>query len=89
MREAKWIVKREVVRVVTKGTITEDSLLNPGRNNYLLALMAQSQKIVLAYLDLSTGEIVVRNFKEAQVIDFLNALAPGEILISRSFEKLP
>lgn len=87
--EAKGIVKREVVRVVTKGTITEDSLLNPGRNNYLLALMAQSQKIVLAYLDLSTGEIIVRNFKEAQVIDFLNALAPGEILISRSFEKLP
>jgi len=84
---AKGLVKREVVRVVTKGTITEDSLLNPGRNNYLLALSASTQKVDVSYLDLSTGEIIVRSFKVIQLIDFLNALAPSEILISRSFEK--
>lgn len=85
--KAKGIVKREVVRVVTKGTITEDSLLNPGRNNYLLALCQNKNKIDLAYLDLSTGEIAVRSFKESQVIDFLNALSPSEILVARSFDK--
>src|SRR3954463_12690754 len=54
--EAKGLVKREVTRIVTPGTITEDDLLDPRRNNHLVALHHTSSETVgLAWLDLSTG----------------------------------
>ncbi|HLT79238.1 MAG TPA: DNA mismatch repair protein MutS, partial [Ferrovibrio sp.] len=59
-RGSKSVVKRDVVRVVTPGTVTEDSLLDSRRNNYLAALgqagSGESASLALAWLDISTGE---------------------------------
>jgi DNA mismatch repair protein MutS len=84
---AKGIVKREVVRVVTRGTLTEDSLLNPVRNNYLMALCEQGETILLAYLDYSTGEIFVRQTDVRHALDTINVVGPEEIIVPRSFDK--
>src|SRR5438132_3921617 len=50
------LVRREVTRVVTPGTVTDSSLLTPGENNYLLALTEVENELGCAFLDLSTGE---------------------------------
>jgi DNA mismatch repair protein MutS len=84
---AKGIVKREVVRIVTKGTLTEDSLLDPSRNNFLMALSMTSEYVYLAWLDFSTGEVFVRKVEKSRTIDALNSIAPSELLVSPSFEK--
>src|SRR3982751_633549 len=62
-RGAKSVVKRDVVRLVTPGTITEDSLLDARRNNYLLAIararlssVGEELRFALAWIDISTGE---------------------------------
>lgn len=83
--QAKGIVKREVVRVVTSGTLTEDSLLQPGRNNFLMALCEEKQNILLSYLDYSTGEIFVRSTSSSQALDVIGTLNPDELVIPRSF----
>ena len=54
---AKGLVKREVVRVVTPGTVTDASVLEDGRNNYLAALAYGSHGVGLAFADISTGQI--------------------------------
>ena len=61
-RGGKTVVRRDVVRLVTPGTLTEDTLLDPGRNNYLLAIAgargsgAEPSRFALAWIDISTGE---------------------------------
>src|ERR1700691_2406910 len=60
-RGAKSVVQRDVIRLVTAGTLTEDSLLDARRNNYLVAiarakLAEDDSRFALAYLDISTGE---------------------------------
>src|SRR5262245_1492676 len=52
--QAKGLVRREVTRVVTRGTLTEDTLLDPRRSNYLAAVHAQGPLLGLAWVDLST-----------------------------------
>ncbi len=86
---AKGIVKREVVRIVTKGTLTEDSLLEPSKNNFLMALSITSDQVYLAWLDFSTGEVFVRHVEKSRTVDALNSIAPSELLVSASFEKSP
>src|SRR5204863_5765425 len=63
-RGNKSVVRRDVVRLVTPGTLTEDSLLDPRRNNYLLALArarvsSTQDRFALAWIDISTGEFRV------------------------------
>src|SRR6202020_932212 len=63
-RGAKSVVRRDVVRLVTSGTLTEDSLLDAKRNNYLLALArsppsATEDRFALAWIDISTAEFRV------------------------------
>ena len=53
---AKGLVDREVVRVVTPGTVVEPSLLDERRNNYLVALVVEGNRAGLAYADITTGE---------------------------------
>src|SRR6266446_8002645 len=61
-RGAKSVVRRDVIRLVTPGTLTEDTLLDPRRNNYLLAIArarvssGEESRFALAWLDISTGE---------------------------------
>jgi DNA mismatch repair protein MutS len=83
-RGSKSIVRREVVRVVTPGTITEDSLLDARRNNYLAAL-AQSGgsdgQFALAWLDLSTGEFGLTETTPAGLAADLARVSPRELVL--------
>ncbi|MBL23581.1 MAG: DNA mismatch repair protein MutS [Rhodospirillaceae bacterium] len=81
---SKALVKRDVVRLVTPGTLTEDSLLNARANNYLAALGSAGGEHALAWLDISTGEFYlqcVRPFSPAALAAALARIAPGEILL--------
>ncbi len=81
-REAKGVVKREVVRVVTPGLVTEEQLLDDKSNRYLAALVNRGKMWGVSLLDLSTGEFLVseRQDREA-VIDELNRMMPAELLV--------
>ena len=85
---AKGIVKREVVQVITPGTVTESSLLDEKSNNYLVAVYLTKGGIGLAVVDVSTGQF---NITQAQgreagkvLIDELARLQPTEILVNES-----
>ncbi|MFN4281857.1 MAG: DNA mismatch repair protein MutS [Alphaproteobacteria bacterium] len=81
-RGAKSVVKRDVVRLVTPGTLTEDSLLDSKRNNFLAALAEAAGSLGLAWLDLSTGEFVAQELEPDGVAAALARVAPGELLIA-------
>lgn len=90
-KTAKGVVKREVVRVVTPGTVLEESLLTDKANNYLVALIAEDNKgdalpsLGLAALDFSTGEFLVCEFtgqnSQSKCITELIRLAPSEVVV--------
>jgi DNA mismatch repair protein MutS len=83
---AKGIVDRQVVRVVTPGTLVEPGLLSERRNNYLAALVVDGGAAALAHADISTGEFAVTHLDgpgAAQTIQQeLSRLAPSELLVS-------
>jgi DNA mismatch repair protein MutS len=82
--QAKGLVRREVTRVVTPGTITEDNLLDPRQNNHLAAIVPgpTSAAAGLAWLELSTGEFHAAEVPWARLADELARLAPAECLAS-------
>ncbi|MFT4328048.1 MAG: DNA mismatch repair protein MutS [Wolbachia pipientis] len=84
-RGYKSIVKRDVVRVVTPGTIIEDSLLEDKSNNYLVSIVEQNGEYAIAWLELSTGKFfhTLTNLK-ALDSDLLR-ISPRELLISEKF----
>ncbi len=75
-RYAKKLVKRDVVRVLTPGTLLEDDILQGAKNNYLAALAREDETLALALLDVSTGDFSVTRFKGAEALD--DALAELE-----------
>ena len=80
-RGSKSIVRREVVRVVTPGTITEDSLLESRSANILAALAIAGEVAALAWADVSTGMFAVRPIRTAAIGEELAALGPAELLL--------
>jgi DNA mismatch repair protein MutS len=80
-RGAKAVVAREVVRVITPGTLTEETLLDARRANYLAALGEAQGALGLAWVDVSTGEFGARPLETAHAAAALAALNPGEILV--------
>lgn len=82
----KGLFPREVIRVVTPGTIVEPNLLQGGRNNYLACLTLQDGKAGLAYVDVSTGELAATEISEGDIENQLRAelqrLGPAEVLLS-------
>ncbi len=85
-RGSKAVVRREVVRIVTPGTITEDTLLDARQHNYLAAVarIAAEDEVGLAALDLSTGDVRLARLEAAELASMLAALDPGEVLVSES-----
>lgn len=77
----KALVNRDVVRVITPGTITEDNLLEKGRNNYLTALASVGTGFGLAWLDLSTGEFILQPLEAGNALSCLERINPSEILV--------
>ena len=80
-RAGKGPVRRAVVRIVTPGTLTEDTLLDARRHNYLAALAEAGGALGLAWLDLSTGDLETQELGPAALAAALARLAPGEILL--------
>ena len=81
-RGAKAVVQRAVVRLVTPGTLTEDTLLDPRTNNYLATLAQVRGNHALAWRDLSTGEFLCTEVTVPAIATELARLMPGEIVVS-------
>ena len=83
-RGSKSVVSREVVRLVTPGTLTEDSLLEPGRHNFLAAYAEIRGEGAFAWVDVSTCEVTVAMCSRPQFSTMLARLAPSEVLVSET-----
>ncbi|MCA1285974.1 DNA mismatch repair protein MutS [Salipiger bermudensis] len=86
-RGSKSVVKREVVRLVTPGTLTEESLLEARRHNFLAALGKVRDAWALAWADISTGAFHVMPLGQARIGAELARLAPSELLVSEAAEE--
>ena len=85
-RSAKGIVKREVIRVITPGTLLEDNLLSASENNFLIALSLLRKNIGMAFVDISTGEFYVTELPDdgtGRLMDELARIDPKEILLPK------
>ncbi len=80
-RGAKSLVERAVIRVVTPGTLTEDSLLEARRHNFLAALARSQQTLALAWLDISTGDFLTGPVEGGTLAAELARIGPGELLL--------
>jgi DNA mismatch repair protein MutS len=81
---AKGLVKREVTRVVTPGTVTEDELLEAGRPNHLVALVRGNDKFGVAWVEVTTGEFCAADVAADRLADELKRLHPAECLVAES-----
>lgn len=83
--QAKGVVRREVIRVVTPGTLIESSMLNEDSNNYIACILSLDAGFALACADSSTGQLFVSEFEPSDVSGLVNELgryAPSEILFN-------
>ncbi|WP_054004430.1 DNA mismatch repair protein MutS [Shimia sp. SK013] len=85
-RGYKAVVKRDVVRLVTPGTLTEDSLLDARRHNFLAAYAVVRDEAALAWADISTGALHVMPLAPVRLGPELARLAPSELLIAEGSE---
>ncbi len=87
---AKGIVKRDVVRIITPGTIIDPSMLNEEANNYIMTYYEGEDGIGIAYADITTGELKTTEFKDKNryklVLDEIMKVGPREIVISENFD---
>ncbi len=84
-KAAKGIVKREVVKVVTPGLVTDTDTLEPKENNYLLAIAGQDSGYGISHIDITTGEFRVTQVETlAQVESELGSLRPREVLFNEN-----
>ena len=88
-RGSKSVVKRDIVRIITPGTLTEDHLLEPRRANYLAALAEAGGAIGLAWFDLSTGELWLQPVGESWPRRALARVDPGELLVPERLIQRP
>ncbi len=82
---AKGIVKRDIVRVITPGTVTESSMLDEGRNNYLCSAFAEEGRCGVCFADVSTGETFVTEFFgqiNRRLQDEISRYSPSELLLN-------
>lgn len=79
---AKGLVKRDVVRVITAGTVTDPGMLDEKSNNYLMSVITDDRSAGLAWADVSTGEFFVSEVDLASLRSEINRIAPTEIICS-------
>ena len=80
---------REVVRVVTPGTVIEDSILDQNANNYLAAVVVDGEQAGLAYVDITTSEFATTSLPIDQLSTEIGRLMPAEIVTSEDQDGLP
>ncbi len=89
---AKGIVKREVVRVITPGTIMDSAALDESKNNYLASVFVEGKAAGISFVDITTGEISVNEFEgediEIQLLNEISRFSTAEIVMNReAYEK--
>ncbi|MFW9848235.1 MAG: DNA mismatch repair protein MutS [Candidatus Thorarchaeota archaeon] len=89
--EAKGLVKRDVVRVITPGTVLESNMLEDTSNNYLMSLIEDNGVVGIASVDVSTGEFLTTevkgNLMDDSVLSEISRLKPSEILLPDYYRK--
>ncbi len=88
-RASKGLVERDVVRVVTPGTVVEPNLLDIKSNNYLASVVADAERAGIAHVDITTGEFAVTQLSLGRVVAELERLSPSEIIVPRDFDAIP
>jgi len=83
-KQARGVVKRAIVRIVTPGTLTDDGLLDERTDNYLAAIHPQQDKVGLACVELASGEFFTEMLDREQVLDELVRLRPAELLVAET-----
>ncbi len=83
-KTAKGVVKRDVVRVVTPGTITDENLLDAKQENFLAAVWQNNAVSAISWVDISTGHFFVQHVGEGRLLDELLLLGPKECLLPDS-----
>ncbi|MCC8014127.1 MAG: DNA mismatch repair protein MutS [Eubacterium sp.] len=79
------LVKRDVIRVVTQGTVIDDKALDEGKNNYIMCLYFASEGTGLAVCDVTTGEFLTTEFKgenDGKIIDEIAKFSPSQIIVN-------
>ncbi|MDD5704240.1 MAG: DNA mismatch repair protein MutS, partial [Dehalococcoidales bacterium] len=82
--ESRGLVQREVVRLVTPGTVVEPSLLSSKSNNYLTSIVPEGDKAGIAYVDITTGEFAASQTDLERVVSEVERLKPSEIIAAKS-----
>lgn len=88
-RGYKAVVHRDVVRIVTPGTITEETLLDARQSNYLAGLAKHGDELALSWLDISTGEFHTSAVTIATLPTELARISPRELLVADTLANLP
>ncbi|MCQ2487471.1 MAG: DNA mismatch repair protein MutS [Clostridia bacterium] len=91
-KTAKGLVKRDVIRIITPGTVIESSMLDETKNNYLCCVYHSEGKTGICFADVSTGEVQVTELEESiageRVINELGRFSPREVLANAQAAKL-
>lgn len=86
-KNAKGLVRRDVIKVITPGTVTQSSMLDETRNNYLACVFGGEERIALSFADISTGDIeltVLERPDNKAILNEISRFAPSEILLNAS-----
>jgi DNA mismatch repair protein MutS len=91
-KTAKGLVKREIIKIITPGTVLEDAALDKKKNNYIISVFISQKKAGISVIDVSTGEFyaqeeVLRNGNFDRLIDEIEKIGPVEIVIPEYFEE--
>ena len=86
---AKGIVKREVVKIITPGTVVDVEALDAKSNNYLMSILKIENKLGIAYIDITTGEFKVTEVEKdddfVKLFNEINKIEPKEVLVTEDF----
>ena len=89
---AKGIVKRDVTRIVTPGTVIESTMLDEGKNNYLACIYTSKNNVAVCFVDVSTGKLGLTSFArrgaEKKLINELGRYVPTEVILNPASLKL-
>ena len=91
-KAAKGLVKREIIRIITPGTVMEQSMLDEGKNNYICCMYSENKRIGLCFCDISTGELYATEISGKDslnlLINQLSSYNPREILLGGDVIKI-
>jgi DNA mismatch repair protein MutS len=86
-KKAKGLVKRDLIRIITPGTVFESLILDQEANNYILSLIKNKEMFGIGFCDISTGEFLTTEIHEENILNELERLNPAEIIFPMSLEE--